>query len=97
MIIVDADYFIDVDQYNYIPKFDRHKTRVEKDGTETKITDVIGYYGTLEGALKGVVEDKIKKKISDDNIVNLEEAINVVISIKNELQKMYEGINIKCV
>lgn len=94
MVRIDKDYLIDMDSYNYIAKFDRHKTVVSKDGKESDSTDVIGYYSTFPGALEGIYEDKIKRALSGDSM-SLEQAIETVKGIKTEMHDMFDTLNTK--
>lgn len=78
MIRVNEDYVIEVDQYNFTVKFDKHKKYLnEKTGTETDVYDIVGHYSTLEGALSGCLKDIQIKKLSD-KIYSLESAIKCV-------------------
>ena len=52
MIKVDENYYIDVDDNCYTVKIDMHKQ--DKKGSQIYTTE--GYYGNLEGALKGVIK-----------------------------------------
>lgn len=90
MIIIDKDYCVDVDTLNYTAKIDLHKT--DKKGNTTY--KIIGYYGTLKNAVKGVYEYKAKKALSDGQHT-LKQSIDVLRELEKELHKTLEILEVK--
>lgn len=62
MIRINEDYIIDCDEVQYVLKLDRHKTETGKDGKERPIYDNLGYYSTLENALRGYIGILTRKR-----------------------------------
>jgi hypothetical protein len=73
MIRVNDDYVIFVDQLNYTPCRDNHKT--DKEGKPTYKT--VGYYSSLEQALKGIIRDMNVRAFEAD-AYSLQEALEVI-------------------
>lgn len=59
MIRVDDDFIIDVDSMNYMPKVKRIRTNKET-GEKYEHYEVLGYYSTLQGAIRGVLDYKVR-------------------------------------
>ena len=85
MVRVNEQYVIDVDERCYTVKFDKHKT--DKNGNA--VYDVCGYYGTLEGAIKGVIKSMNSKALSE-GIHTLEQALNVVMANNKQFEEILE-------
>jgi hypothetical protein len=65
MIRVNDDYVIEVDNYGYTAKRDTHKTRISKEtGQEVPVYNLVGYYGSLESAIKGILDHIKQTKLS---------------------------------
>ena len=73
MIRVNDDYVILVDPLNYTPCRDPHS--VDKKGNP--VYKSIGYYSTLEQALRGVVDD-MNSRAFEQNTYSLKEALEVI-------------------
>lgn len=57
MIRINDDYLIDCDEVQYILKQDLHKTET-KNGKESQVVKSLGYYSTLENALRVIGEER---------------------------------------
>lgn len=90
MIILNNDYFIDVDDFNYTLKRDTHKKYADKNGKEINVTEVISYFSSLENALIGAKNYFINQSLQDD-IYSLKEAVNIVINVNLEFERMIKG------
>ena len=96
MIRVNDDWVIMVDQYNYTPVKDLHRTKVivQDDGTE-KIEQVygrpIGHYTSLKGAVKAIARAEYKNSLSGRE-TPLNEAIKLMEETVNRFEKILEGI-----
>jgi hypothetical protein len=73
MIRVNDDYVIEVDALNYVPCRDCH--RVDKKGIP--VYKSIGYYFSLEQALKGIIRDMNNRTFAE-NDYSLEQAIEII-------------------
>lgn len=73
MIRVNDDYVIAIGPYDYTAQMDVHKTNKEGE----PIYKTIGYYPNTESALKAIVKDMIRTKLSNGTH-NLEEAIRII-------------------
>lgn len=64
MIHIKDDYYIDSDAYQFILKQDMH--RVDKEGKP--VFDLIGYYATVEQALRGYLKTQMRGYASKPDI-----------------------------
>lgn len=91
MIRVDKDFVIQVDVNNYVACVDLHRIKVDKKGKESNDYLTIGFYSTLENALQGILEYKMKKLLSE-NEVTLEQAIRDLKGVRDEFKELVKGI-----
>lgn len=77
MIKVTEDYIITADANGYTAKFlTGGKPQIDKEtGKETPAFDVVGYYGTIKGAVSGCTHDAVRRRIAKDDVLTLKEAI----------------------
>lgn len=87
MIKVDENYYIDVDDNCYSVKIDMHKQ--DKKGAQIYTTE--GYYGSLEGALKGVIKSMNKRKFSSSDF-ELKEALKIVQQNNNRFEELLREV-----
>lgn len=87
MIVVNENYVIDVDRYCYTVKRDLHK--VDKNGEPRY--DIVGYYGTPESAIKGVLSSMNKTRLSEGKHT-LEEALNIIQSNQQQFNELLEKV-----
>lgn len=73
MMRVNADYVILVDTLNYTPCRDDHKT----DKAGKPVYKPIGYFSTLEQALRGIIKDMNGRAFEAD-VYSLQEALEVI-------------------
>lgn len=87
MIRVTNDFIIDVDDFNFVAKEDKHKTTPvkDKDGniTEKPLYSVIGYYTSLVNALEGIKKFIVLEKLQSKEF-SLDDAILEVRTINKE-------------
>lgn len=86
MIRVNDDYVILVDEMNYAPARDKHKTVVSK-GKERAVYDVIGYASTLERAIQMII-DRTTAQIYMENDFSLKDALEISRKQNSEFSKM---------
>lgn len=87
MIIVDKNYCIDVDKNCYTVKIDKHK----KDKKGEKIYETVGYFTTLAGAIKGIINSMNKGKFNEGTYT-LEEAIKVIVESNEHFEKLLKKV-----
>lgn len=94
MINISGDYYVDVDSCNYTAKRDMHKKVTMKDtvtGEKKEIDQykIIGYYSNLAGAVKGIVNDLVRRKLQDE-ASTLEDAIHIIQKTNTEFYDLLE-------
>ena len=87
MIIVDKNYCIDVDKNCYTVKIDKHKTNKKGE----KIYETVGYFTSLAGAIKGIINSMNKSKFNE-GVYTLEEAIKVIAESNEHFEKLLEKV-----
>lgn len=87
MIILDEDYFITNDQCCW----NLEKYQVVKEGKNAgnKVAKVVGYYASLERALKAYRDQLVKAGISGA-VRSLEQAIEAIRDINDKVDKRIE-------
>lgn len=96
MVVVDQDYIIDIDSFNYTAKRNTHRKEkvIDKITGEEKEVDhfkTVGYYSSLGAAIKGIINDMTVRKCSE-NILTLEEALKVIIENNKKFTKLMEKV-----
>lgn len=96
MIRVNDDWVIKVDDLNYMPCRDLHRKELvkQKDGTvveQDAYTSPIGYFSSLSGALKAIVDKECRKGMKEAEI-GLNEAILTIQRASSELEAMMQSI-----
>lgn len=93
MIRVNNDYVIDIEDDNYVVKFDRHCTVERKTKTgaiERKhYYSVIDYCPSLTSAIKKVIADMNRRELSN-GVHTLEEALEIVIKNNRQVSELLE-------
>lgn len=87
MIIVNEKYCIDVDKNCYTVKIDKHKT--DKNGE--KIYETVGYFTSLAGAIKGII-NSINKSKFNEGTYTLEEAVKTVMESNEHFERLLEKV-----
>lgn len=86
MIRVNDDYVILIDEMNYAPARDRHRTVMSK-GKERAVYDIIGYTSTLERAVKMILDRTTAEALADGEI-SLADAIKEIREINSQFEEM---------
>lgn len=86
MIKITGDYVILVNEDEYTAAIDKHK--VDKKGTH--VYKVLGYYSSLNNALKGAYNHMLKAGLMEKDL-NLSEAIEIVQNVTKELNDKIDG------
>ena len=63
-----------------------------KTGKTIETKTLVGYYGTLEGAVEGCRKDAIRRHIAEDNVETLSEAVEEVRRITQHFNDVLAGI-----
>lgn len=68
------------------------KVGVDKAGETFETHALVGYYGTLEGAVEGCRKDAIRRHIAEDKVETLSEAVGEVRRITQHFKDVLAGI-----
>ena len=85
------DYIIDADSQS-VNAYRMSKSVSKKTGETTETQSLVGYYGTLEGAVEGCRKDAIRRHIAEDNAETLSEAVDEVRRITQHFNDVLAGI-----
>ena len=85
------DYVIDADSQS-VNAYRMSKSVSKKTGETTETQSLVGYYGTLEGAVEGCRKDAIRRHIAEDNAETLSEAVEEVRKITQHFKDVLAGI-----
>ena len=80
------DYQIEADSLSV----NAYRVSEGKNGKETK--SLVGYYGTLEGAVEGCRKDAVRRHIAEDNVETLSEAVEELKRITQHFNDVLNGI-----
>lgn len=87
MIRINDDYFVDVDENNYVLCYDYHTVKKAKDGSEAPSFKKIGYFSNLATAFKRCAEEITRGRLKDID-VNLQEACQIVRDCYKEIDDL---------
>lgn len=65
------------------------KNKVDEDDESNEQYSVVGYYGSLEGALKGILRDMNSRKLARGEM-DLEKAISIIQKNTKEIEKLID-------
>lgn len=82
MINVNEKYRIITDENNYVSQYKRDSKDPSKNAWR-----LVGYYGDLAGAIKGIVDYEARRRLGAD-VFSLREALDEVNAIKAEIEEM---------
>lgn len=96
MIQVNDDYLIEIDSCNYTVKRDLHRvsTKIDKvtgEDVRTPVYSTVGYFGTLAGAIKGVIDDMNRTQLKNGEY-ELQEALTVILENNRQFSKLLERV-----
>ena len=86
------DYIIDADSQS-VNAYRMSKSVSKKTGETTETQSLVGYYGTLEGAVEGCRKDAIRRHIAEENVETLSEAVEEVRRITQHFNDILEGVS----
>lgn len=87
MIKINDDYYIDVDRFGYTVKIDKHKTDKKGNG----IFETVGYFSTIESAIKGVIDSMNVKQLSD-GVYSLKQALEIIKANNKQFTELLERV-----
>lgn len=87
MIRINDDYLIDCDEVQYVLKQDTHKTETTKDGDTRPVVKNLGYYSTLENALRGYIGILTRKRHSSVEM-SVYDALRVIGEEREALERL---------
>ena len=83
MIQINENIFITADTHCFILQEKKIKAGGKNAGTE--YFNILGYYPTIDSALKGLLIKETRKYVSKTDVVSLKEAIKEVQKIENQI------------
>ena len=86
------DYQIEADSQS-VNAYRMSKSVSKKTGETTETQTLVGYYGTLEGAVEGCRKDAIRRHIAEDNAETLSEAVEELKRITKHFNDILEGVS----
>jgi len=86
------DYIIDADSQS-VNAYRMSKSVSKKTGETTETQSLVGYYGTLEGAINGCRKDAIRRCIGADKVESLMSALLEVRDITRHFNDILEGVS----
>ena len=86
------DYMIDADSQS-VNAYRMSKSVSKKTGETTETQSLVGYYGTLEGAVEGCRKDAVRRHIAEDNVETLSEAVEEVRRITQHFNDVLAGVS----
>ena len=87
MIRVNENYCIDVDEKCYTVKIDKHK----EDKNGNPIFETVGYFSSLESAIKGVIISMNRKQLKE-GVHSLVEALGIIHENNRKLCELLEQV-----
>lgn len=89
MIKIDETHFITADPYCFI--LQEKKTVQDGKTKGEEYFENIGYYTSIESALKGLLKKETRKFLAKQDIVSLKETIKEIKKIEEEITKVSKG------
>ncbi len=83
MIKIDDTYSITADSHNYI--LQEKKISQNEEGKNEEYLTNIGYYTTIDNALKGLLKKEMRKYLSKDTIQTLKDAVKEFKKIEEKI------------
>lgn len=90
MIVVNENYIIEVDQYNYTPKAKVTRTN-KKTGEQYEDLEIIGYYSSLQSALHGIIKYQTANSLANEEM-SLESAVRCIQTCHKEFTDLLERV-----
>ncbi len=92
MIRVDKDFIIKGSSCDYAALRDQG-TVTDKNGKETMKTDLVGYYGTVEDCLRGILKYAIREKVRL-NDYTLQEVVKEIQATNEYFVNCYKQLDV---
>lgn len=89
MIKINDEYYIDTDTYSFVLK-KIHYVKDKKTEKETRQDISIGYYSTIEIALKGYLKHKSREIVNQKDFRNIKEYLDYIKELDKKLKEMLE-------
>lgn len=83
MIKINDTYFITADTHNYI--LQEKKINKNKEGEKEERLVNIGYYTTIDNAVKGLLKKEMRKYVAKNTIQTLKDAVNEFEKIEKKI------------
>lgn len=89
MIKINDEYYIDTDTYSFVLK-KVHFAKDKKTGKEIRQDISVGYYATIDIALKGYLKHKSREIVSKKDFENIKEYLDYIKELDKKLKEMLE-------
>lgn len=89
MIHINNEYYIDTDAYSFVLK-KVHFAKDKKTGEEVRKDITVGYYATIDIALKGYLKHKSREIVSKKDFKNIKEYLDYIKDLDKSLKEMLE-------
>ena len=86
MVKINNDYYIDADSNSYMLK--QVKYAVNKKGEKERADGTIGYYTTIETALKGYLKHQSRDIVSKQVFNSIQEYLKYIQKLDKELAQL---------
>lgn len=89
MIKINDEYYIDTDTCSYVLK-KVHYAKDKKTGEEIRQDISVGYYATIDIALKGYLKHKGREIVSKKDFESIKEYLEYIKKLDKSLKEMLE-------
>lgn len=90
MIHINNEYYIDADAYSFVLK-KVHFAKDKKTGEEVRKDITVGYYATIDIALKGYLKHKSREIVSKADFKNIKQYLDYIKELDKELKEILEN------
>ena len=91
MIKINDEYYIDTDTYSFVLK-KVHYAKDKKTGAETRQDISIGYYATIDIALKGYLKHRSRELVHNKDFKSIKEYLEYIKKLDKSLKEMLEDV-----
>lgn len=91
MIRVNNDWVILVNENEFQVAKDMHKEKIDKKGVVRPIYSVIGYYSSMESAIRGLIKESTRNRLMNDTYT-LKEALDIYREENNSIKTLLKEV-----
>lgn len=93
MILINDDYFIETDEYNYCVMWNTHRVHEKGKNKGEEIVSCIGYFSTLKGALRKIYNHCVTNSTITRR-VQIERYLNDVRKIEKDYERCVNSLKL---